>query len=48
MSDNGEFVPTRDLARVKDTMHNHWRHIVPVDKPWTLALDRRYWETVGS
>src|SRR5437660_427130 len=48
MSDENEVIPTRDLSRVKDTLHNHWRHVVPVDKPWTIALRREYWHTVGS
>jgi hypothetical protein len=46
MSD--EIVPTRDLARIKDSPANYWRHVVPVDRPWTDALDRRYWETVAG
>jgi hypothetical protein len=43
-----EIIPTRELNRVRDTMFNHWRHVVPVDKPWTIALQREYWHTVGS
>ena len=48
MSDNGEIIPTRDLARVKDTAHNHWRHAIPIGLPWTIALHRECWHTVGS
>jgi hypothetical protein len=48
MSDTPEIVPTRDLARIKDSPANYWRHVVAVDRPWTDALRREYWHTVGS